>query len=92
MNECVISLPHYVPRPFLATGSFLARFTKEPQLSFGSIAALDRQNESSVMSTGGCWDLHTSDVTSKWFFLYYKSFHLIPSSAPPIFVRVREKK
>ncbi len=36
MNECIISLPHYVPRPFLATGSFLARFTKEPQLSFGS--------------------------------------------------------
>lgn len=32
------------------------------------IAALDRQNESSVMSTGGCRDLHTSDVTSKWFF------------------------
>lgn len=28
MNECIISLPHYVPRPFLATGSFLARFTK----------------------------------------------------------------
>lgn len=41
------------------------------------------------MSTGGCRDLHTSDVTSKGFYLY-KSFHLIPSSAPPIFVRVRK--